>query len=178
MEKSAKQKIYMDMAPLVLLLFNIFVAINAFNPISLPTSSSNVSATHESITRCAVATITSEYIQTHYGINLTIPNITNGICPSSFFSQIKNAFSEIKKMGGNTCASWEITLDYIVARNAEVDLTEQTDTSRHFDSESFIPASQVILQRYGIATQALKSCDYENANEYFGKALHTLQGIY
>ena len=71
----------------------------------------------------------------------------------------------------------KLTVDYIIARNALVDLTEQTTASRHFDSESFIPASQIILERYQLAVQALNAYDHENANEYFGKMTHTLQGI-
>ena len=84
------------MTLLIFFLFNYFIAINAFNPVSLPISGSSNSATHEAITRCAVATVTSEYIQTHFEYYNTVPTITNGICPSSFFSQIKTTFSQIK----------------------------------------------------------------------------------
>jgi len=148
------------MTRLVFFLFIYIITINAFNPVSLPISSSPTSATHEAITRCAVATVTSEYIQTRFQITITVPTITNGICPSSFFSQIKTTFSQVNSKGGNTYIDWETTLDYIVARNAIVDVAEQTDTSRHFDSESFIAASNVILERYQLAIQALNSLDY------------------
>lgn len=158
-------------------LFNCIIAITAFNPLSLPTSSSSISATHESITRCAFATVTSEYIQTRFGINIPTPIVTNGICPSSLFSSIKAAFLTIQTKGGNIYLLWEATLDYIVSRNALVDVTEQTDASRHFDSESFIPGSNIIVERLKLAVSALSILDFENANEYFGKMTHTLQGI-
>jgi hypothetical protein len=166
------------MTLLVFFLINYFIAINAFDPVSLPTSSSPNSATHEAITRCAVATVTIEYIQQHFGINTPIPTITNGICPSSFFTQVQTVFSQIASQGGSTYFNWKVTLDYIVARNAIVDVNEQTNAPSHFDSESFIAGSQLILQRYQSAVSALNSLDYENANEFFGKMSHTLQGIY
>jgi hypothetical protein len=55
--------------------------------------------------------------------------------------------------------NWKITLDYIVARNAMVDVSEQKNASSHFDSESFIAASQLILQRYQSAVSALNSLE-------------------
>jgi len=161
----------------VLFLLSSTIIINAFNPLSIPGVSSSNSATHEAITRCAVATVTNEYIQTRFGIQITAPTVTDGICPSSFFSQLKTTFVQITNQVGQTYSDWELTLAYIVARNAIVDVAEQTDASRHFDSESFIPASKIILERYQLAVQALNSFDYENANEYFGKMTHTLQGI-
>ncbi|CAF1125942.1 unnamed protein product [Adineta steineri] len=161
---------------LIFFLFNYFSIINGFNPISL--SSDSPSATHESITRCAFATITSEYIQTQFQINITIPTITNGTCPSSFFIQLKSIFPQIQKQGGNSYSTWINTIDYIIGFNALVDVVEQTDESRHFDSESFIAASQIILARYKTAIDSLNSSDYDNSNEYFGKVTHTLQDFY
>jgi len=167
------------MTLLVFFLFNYIIVINAFNPLTISTSDSNIiRATHEAITRCAVATVTSEYIQTRFGVTIPLPTITNGRCPSSLFSLIKTIFSQIKDLDRFAYYYWGITLDYIVARNAIVDVDEQTDPSRHFDSESFVVASQIILERYQLAIQALNLLDYENANEYFGKMTHTLQGIY
>jgi hypothetical protein len=90
------------MTLLVFFLINYFIAKNAFDPVSLPTSSSPNSATHEAITRCAVATVTTEYIQQRFGINTPIPTITNGICPSSFFTQVETVFSQTASQGGNT----------------------------------------------------------------------------
>lgn len=163
---------------LIVVFFNYFITINAFNPITIQTSGSSPGASHEDITRCAVATVTAEYIQSHFGVSISIPTITNGICPPSFFSQIKTTFSQITSKGANSYYFWDLTLSYMVARNAIVDVVEQTDTSRHFDSESFIAASQIILDRYQLAINALNALDYEDANEYFGKMMHTLQGIY
>jgi hypothetical protein len=166
------------MAMLFFFLFNYIIVINAFNPLSIETSNSSISATHEAITRCAVATVTTEYIETRFGIKISVPTITNGICPSSLFSLIKTTFSQINDKSISSYSDWDITLAYIVARNALVDVSEQLDASRHFDSESFIPASQIILERYQLAIKALNSLDYANANEYFGQMTHTLQGIY
>lgn len=166
------------MAILVFFLFNYIIVTNAFSPLSIEKSSSSISATHEAITRCAIATVTSEYIETRFGIKISVPTITNGICPSSLFSLIKTIFSQIKNQTGNSYSDWATTIDYIVARNAIVDAIEQLLPSRHFDSESFIPSSQIILERYQSAINALNSLDYANANEYFGQMTHTLQGIY
>jgi hypothetical protein len=165
------------MALFILFLLSYIITINAFNPLTISIVGSSTSATHEAITRCAVTTVTNEYIQTRFCIQITAPTVTDGICPSSFSSQLKTAFGQITDQVGKTYADWELTLDYIVARNAIVDVAEQTDESRHFDSESFIPASQIILERYKLAVNALNSYDYLNANEYFGKMTHTLQGI-
>lgn len=161
----------------ILFLLNYFIAINAFNPLSVSLFGPSTSATHETITRCAVATITSEYIQTRFGISITAPTVTNGTCPSSFLSQLKTIFSQIKNQTKKTYTDWESTLDYIIASNVMVDVTEETDVSSHFHSESFIPASQLILERYQSTVKALNSSHYEIANEYFGKMTHTLQGI-
>lgn len=170
-------KMYIRMTLLVCFLFNYIIVINAFNPISLSTSDSSNSATHDSITRCAIATVTSEYFKTRFNINIAVPTINNGTCPSTFYSLIQNAFSTIANLGGNTYLNWLLSVDYIISRNVLVDVAEQFDESRHFDSESFIPASQIILDRYNLAVQALNKSDFENANENFGKMTHTLQGI-
>lgn len=169
-------RIRKDMTFIVYFVVICIIHVNAFNPITIPLLGSSSDATHESITRCAFATVTSEYIKTRYQISITIPTITNGICPSSFFSQIKQIFKQIQQQGANKYSDWEDTIDYIVDRNSLVDVLEQTDESRHFDSESFIAASQIILDRYRLAVKALNKSNYENSNEYFGKMCHTLQG--
>ena len=161
----------------ILFLLGYVTSVNAFNPLSISIFGSSSSATHESITRCAVATVTNEYIRTRFGIQITAPTVTNGICPSSFFSQLKNAFPRITSLGGKTYSDWKDTVDYFVRKNIQVDVTEQTEPSSHCDSESFIPASTTILSRYRLAIQALNKYNYEGANEYFGKMTHTLQGI-
>ena len=167
---------YVSMALLIFFLFNYFIAINAFNPVSVSGTSNG--ATHEDITRCAIATVTCEYLRTNFNVSITIPTITNGICPSSFYSSVETVLSQIESKTGSTKFNWKLTVDYIIARNAIVDANEQTVSSSHFDSESFIEASQKILTRYQSAVTALNALDYENANEVFGKMMHTLQGIY
>ena len=160
----------------LMLIFGWMIPTNTFNPFSISIILSN-SATHESITRCAFATVTNEYIRTRFGIQIEATTVTNGICPSSFFSQLKTAFPQITNQGGKTYSDWKNTLDYIVARNVLVDAAEQTEASSHFDSESFISASATVLERYQSAVQSLNRYDYEESNEYFGKMTHTLQGI-
>lgn len=161
----------------VLLLLVYAIPSNGFQPLPISTSGSSSSATHDSITRCAFAIVTNEYIRTRFAIKITPPKITKGICPSSFFTKLKSVFPNITSRGGKTYSDWRNTLIYIVGRNTQVDVTEQTDAESHFDSESFIAGSALILERYQSAVQALKEYDYEDANEYFGKMTHTLQGI-
>lgn len=164
------------MTIIVYILFICFIRINAFNPKIIPILSSSNDATHELITRCAFATVTSEYLQSYFNTPITVPTITNGICPSSFFSQLKQVFKQLQRLGANRYSDWEDSVDYIIDRNALVDVLEYSDTSRHFDSESFIPASQIILDRYRSAVNELNLGKYESSNDYFGKMLHTLQG--
>ena len=133
-------------------------------------------ATHEAITRCGLATVTCEYFLTRFRINITVPTISDGICPPSLFSQIQSAFSQSQYTGGSNYSRWSNVVDNIVASNELVDVLEQTDASRHFDSESFVPGSGIIHTRYQLAVTALNAFDYDKANDYFGQMTHTLQG--
>ena len=151
-------------------------AIGAFNPSFVALVKPVKGATHEEITRCGLATVTSEYFQSRFGITIDVPTITNGTCPPSLFSQIQSAFSKSKYQGGSTYSRWSNTVDDIVDSNELVDLLEQTDASRHFDSESFVAGSSIIRTRYQSSVTALYAFDYDKANDYFGQMTHTLQG--
>lgn len=159
------------------LIFVCFFALCAgFNPSFKNILNTDGSASHASITRCSLATVTSEYMRTRFGITFTLPNVVNGICPSSIFSQIQNAFGLSRYLGGSTYSRWENMVDEIVDDNEMVDVTEQFDASRHFDAESFIAGSEIIRTRIQSAIDALNAKDYETSNERFGKMTHTLQG--
>ena len=150
--------------------------IDAFNPSYTTTLTSAKGATHEAITLCGLATVTREYIVSRFGINITMPTVNNGICPPSLFSQIQAAFPNITAPVGGRYSAWKNTIDEIVNHNELVDLFEQLDASRHFDSESFVPASDIVRQRYLLAVDALNAADYDQSNTYFGQMTHTLQG--
>ena len=90
----------------IFLLGNI-ITINAFNPLDVPGVGTSDSATHEAITRCAVATVTGEYINTTFGISVAAPTVTNGICPSSFYDQLKAAFGQVANKGGKSYTDWK-----------------------------------------------------------------------
>jgi hypothetical protein len=171
-------QIHINMGLLLFCLFNYILVINGFNPSYTTFLTHATGATHEAITRCAVATVSIEYMQSRFNLTAPLPTVTNGICPSSAFSQIQTFFSQMKNEGQSTYSKWRNTLDDIVDHNELVDLLEQTDESRHFDSESFIAASQIIRTRYQLALNAANAYDYDKANEYFGQMTHTLQGIY
>lgn len=151
-------------------------AIDAFNPSFSSLVKPLNGATHEAITRCGLATVTSEYFQSRYGIKIAVPTISNGTCSPSLFSDIQSAFSQSKYKGGSTYSRWSNTVDEIVNSNELVDLLEQTDASRHFDSESFVAGSSIILTRYQSSVTALYASDYDEANQQFGRMTHTLQG--
>lgn len=164
------------MSLFLVLIFIWAIPTNAFNPLSISVFGSSNSATHESITRCAFAIVTNEYIRTQFGIKIQAPTITNGNCPSAFFTQLKAAFPKITSKTTKTYADWKKTIDYIVGQNAAVDVAEQHQASSHFDSESFILGSSVIFNRYQSAVKALNTYAYDKSNDYFGKMTHTLQG--
>ena len=151
-------------------------AIEAFNPSFASLAKPVKGATHEEITRCGLATVTSEYFKSRFGIEIAVPTISNGTCPPLLFSHIQSAFSTSKYQGGSTYSRWLNTINDIVDSNELVDLLEQTDASRHFDSESFVAGSAIIRTRYQSSVTALHAFDYDKANEYFGRMTHTLQG--
>ena len=161
---------------LSLMFFECLIVCSAFNPSFKAILNPDGSATHETITRCSLAKVTSEYFKSRFRINITVPAITRGICPSSLFSRIQSAFSLTKYVGGSTYSRWEDMIDEIVDHNERVDVLEALDESRHFDSESFIDSSDVIQTRLQSASNAAKTGDYETSNEHFGRLLHTLQG--
>ena len=149
--------------------------IDAFNPSYTTKLTSTKGATHEAITRCGLATVTREYIASRFGINITMPTVSNGTCPPSLFVQIQAAFAKITASGGSRYSAWKNTMDEIINHNELVDLFEQIDASRHFDSESFVPGSDIVRQRYLLAVDAAKASDYDQSNTYFGQMTHTLQ---
>jgi hypothetical protein len=150
----------------------------AFSPSFKNPFSQSSDATHKLITRCSLATITSEYFRSRYAINIVQPNINNGICPSWIFTEIQNAFIRIGAGSQNRFSQWENMIDDIVTSNEFVDLFEQFDESRHFDSESFIAGSSIVLRRYQYAIDAVRINDYDESNEFFGQMTHTLQGTF
>ena len=161
---------------LLLLFLHCIILCHTFNPSFKAILNPDGSATHASITRCALATVTSEYLKARFNIAITLPTITKGICPSSLLSQIENAFKLAKYIGGSTYSRWENMVDEIVDHNEYVDVLEQFDSSRHFDSESFVAGSDIIRSRLQLAINSLNANDYESSNERFGKLTHTLQG--
>ena len=159
----------------IILLFFVGSSLG-FKPSLFDLSASDSSATHESITRCSLATVTAEYFRTRFSIVIEPPRTTNGVCRSTIFSSIRNAFSQTRSQGGSTYSQWQNTVEEIINENELVDLFEQFDSSRHFDSESFIEGSNIVLRRFQSAVDSLKRFDYDRSNEYFGAMTHTLQG--
>ena len=159
-----------------LLVSQCILICSTFNPSFKAIFNSDGSATHAAITRCSVATVTLEYFNTRFASSLTQPQITNGICPSSLFSQIQNAFNQANYVGGSTYSRWENMIDEVVDNNELVDVLEQFTASRHFDSESFVDGSAIIRARLQSAANALLANDFEASNEHVGRVTHTLQG--
>ena len=162
---------------LLLVCHYVFVCYT-FNPSYKAIFSRDGSATHASITRCSLATVTAEYFQTRFSITVTKPNIINGTCPPSFFLQIRKAFSLTSYLGRSTYSQWENMIDEIVDHNELVDVLEAFDESRHFDSESFLDGSNIIKIRLQSAITAVNANDFEASNDHFGRLSHTLQGLH
>ena len=160
------------MHPVQIFVFHYFIACFAFDPSFVAILDPDGSATHKSITRCSLAKVTSEYFYTRFKINITASSITRGICPSTFFSRIRNAFSSSAYTGGSSYSRWENMIDEIVDHNERVDVLEQFTDSRHFDSESFIDGSAIIRTRLKSAVDALADKDFETSNEHF-RSTHT-----
>ncbi|CAF1390718.1 unnamed protein product, partial [Didymodactylos carnosus] len=151
----------------IIFLFNFNVA---FNPGIIPTNGT----THQLITECALYTITCDYLNKIYKTNIQTPTITNGSCPTSISDSLKQAF----KKQSLDWIQYKLTIVYITAKNELVDAEEQTNAPSHFDSESFTNASQLILDRYTSAINAVKLNEFDDANEFFGRMLHTVQDFY
>ncbi|CAM2704310.1 unnamed protein product [Rotaria socialis] len=129
--------------------------------------------THYGITVCGLCHVTIDYFKLAYKIDLTHLDgkfsRTNGQCDKSIVKDITNS---LKKFLNKTLNSWEYpqTVKIIAASNTKTDLKEMLKEKSHFDSETFVGGSKLILKRYQITVDSIMKDDhYDQARKTFGE---------
>lgn len=135
--------------------------------------------THYGITVCALCRVTIDYLKTTYKVNLTHLdskfNEQTGQCDESLVKDIVNNLRAAQIQNLNV---WEYsqTIKTIASSNTKTDLKEVFKEESHFDSESFVGGSNLIIRRYRTALNSILNEDnYDQARKNFGAMLHTLQ---
>ena len=138
--------------------------------------SSNKDRTHYSMTICALCRVTIDYLKTYYKINTDYLESrfdeTNAECQFDIINLLQSS----SKYTANPY-EFSHTIDRIASANTKTDLKEMLEDDTHFDSESFIEGSQLILKRYQATIQQQRD-NFDQARKTFGEMLHTLQDFY
>ncbi|CAF3631833.1 unnamed protein product [Didymodactylos carnosus] len=167
-QETQAHEIFKRLSCLILILMLHFN--DAFNPPFTPTNGT----THHEMTECALYTVTIDYLKKVYKINIKSLAITTGECPAKLENLLKQGF----KKNSFDWLRYTYTVNIIATKNALIDAEEQLNAPSHFDSESFPGGSKLIIDRYQLALNAIKSKKFDDANDFFGKTLHTLQATY
>ncbi|CAF0762621.1 unnamed protein product [Didymodactylos carnosus] len=105
-------------------------------------------------------------------------NATNGQCNGKIVNEIVTILFGHLYKSVNPFQFAKIVRD-IASSNTKTDLKEAFSEKSHFDSETMLEGSQVILKRYIAATNSIQNGgDYDEARRTFGAMLHTLQDFY
>lgn len=164
--------------------FLVFLLLNtnrAFDAGILQLKSSNQNdedVTHYSITVCALCRVTIDYLKTAYKIDTTFLerkfNETNGECQRNIVNTIVNSLMNFQAYNVNP---WQFatTVKTIAASNTKTDLKEVLTAESHFDSETFVGGSHLVLKRYQATLDSINADKYDQARNTFGQMLHTLQ---
>ena len=135
--------------------------------------------THYAITICALCRLTIDYLSSVSQIDTTHLelkfNETNGQCQGSIVNDIITILTNSQSRGINP---WQFstTVKTLAAANTKTDLKEMFKEESHFDSETFVKGSKLIMKRYQVTLDnILKAENYDQARKTFGEMLHTLQ---
>ena len=135
--------------------------------------------THYSITVCALCRATIDYLKSTCQLDTayleTRFNQSNGQCAENIVSDIAYVLKTSTQCNVNP---WQFstTVKSIASTNTKIDLKETFSEQSHFDSESFIQGSQLLLTRYQATLNSiLQDNNYYQARKTFGQLLHTLQ---
>ncbi|CAF1095611.1 unnamed protein product [Adineta steineri] len=138
--------------------------------------------THYEITVCALCRVTIDYLQSVYKIDtkyLEVKfNVTNGQCDKNLVYDIVSILTNSQQTGVNPW-QYATTIRTIASSNTKTDLKEVFKSESHFDSETFLGGSKLVMKRYEATVDSvLKADDYDQARKTFGEMLHTLQDFY
>ncbi|CAF1276448.1 unnamed protein product [Rotaria magnacalcarata] len=179
---SANQKLLIIIYLLLILKVNIIYAFDA-GFIQLASSrQQNKDTTHYGMTICALCRVTLDYLKSTYNIDTTYLDVkfdqTNGQCQGNIVRGIINLLRSSQMKGINPWL-YSITIKNIASANTKTDLKEMFKEESHFDSESFIGGSKLIMKRYQSTLDTiLKADNYDQARKAFGAMLHTIQDFY
>lgn len=142
---------------------------------------SNQDTTHYGMTVCALCRVTLNVLKSTYDIDTAYLDSkfdgTTGQCDDNIVRIIMKLLQSSQMKGINPWL-YSNTIKSIASANTKTDLKEMFKEESHFDSESFIGGSKLILKRYQSALDAIKSFDnYDHARKTFGEMLHTIQVI-
>jgi hypothetical protein len=144
----------------------------------LPSRDIDRDTTHYSITVCAFCRVTIDYLKSAYKIDTTYFerkfNETNGQCQGNIINDIVNGLTNFQSSGVNP---WQFsqTVKTIASTNTITDLKEAFTEESHFDSETFLKGSQLVMTRYQATLDSIAADNYDQARKTFGQMLHTLQ---
>jgi hypothetical protein len=133
--------------------------------------------THYAITVCALCNVTIQYMKSVSKIDTTFLESKfierNGQCEGNIVNDIVKVLTTSQGVNPWQFATMVKT---IASSNTKTDLKEVFKTESHFDGETFIGGSQLVLTRYHATVDSiLKADNYDQARKTFGEMLHTLQ---
>ncbi|CAF3877300.1 unnamed protein product, partial [Rotaria sp. Silwood1] len=138
--------------------------------------------THYGITVCALCRVTIDYLKSAYNIDTTYLEIKfneiNGQCQGNIVNDIINLLRSSQAKGINPWL-YSTTIKTIASANTKTDLKEMFKEESHFDSETFVQGSKLIMKRYQTILDAIIKVDnYDQGRKTFGEMLHTIQDFY
>ncbi|CAF3711602.1 unnamed protein product [Rotaria sp. Silwood1] len=142
----------------------------------------NKDTTHYGMTICALCRVTLNFLKSTYNVDTTYLDTkfdeTNGQCDGNIVRSIINLLRTSQMKGINPWL-YSITVNTIASANTKTDLKEMFKEASHFDSESFIGGSKLIMKRYQSTLDAIRKSDnYDQGRKTFGEMLHTIQDFY
>ncbi|CAF1348949.1 unnamed protein product [Rotaria sordida] len=179
---SANQTIFIFIYLLFILRVSIIYGFDAGFIELVSTRQQNKDTTHYGMTVCALCRVTLDFLKSTYNIDTTYLDTkfdeTNGQCQENTVQSIINLLRTSQLKGINPWV-YSFTIKTIASANTKTDLKEIFKEESHFDSESFIGGSKLIMKRYQSTLDAiLKADNYDQGRKTFGEMLHTIQDFY
>ncbi|CAF4339605.1 unnamed protein product, partial [Rotaria sp. Silwood2] len=142
----------------------------------------NKDTIHYGMTTCALYRVTLDYLKSTYNVDTAYLDTkfdeANGQCQEDIIQSIISLLKTSQMKGINPWL-YSATVKIIASANTKTDLKEMFKEASHFDSESFIGGSKLIMKRYQSTLDAiLKSDNYDQRRKTFGEMLHTIQDFY